>query len=72
VDAKYSSNKGLKLFSETKKEDGFKNTLYGIKAPSGSIIIPPIFEEIIFLPDTENILVNGDIGCGIIRLEVEP
>lgn len=52
-------------------EDGIGDiTKYGIKDKNNNVILPAIYYDLTFLPGTENIMVNSETGCGVIRLEV--
>ena len=64
------ANEDLIIFTEKEKDEYFTTTKYGIKDKAGNVILPAAYYELRFLPGTENIMVNGSMGCGIIRLEV--
>lgn len=52
--------------------DGYdERIIYGLKDKAGDTVLPAICKEMIFLPDTNNIMINGPAGCGIISLEVK-
>ena len=51
-------------------KDEYEIVRYGIKDRNNNTILPAIYGDLIFLPETENIMINSDVGCGIIRLEV--
>lgn len=52
------------------EKDEYGMVKYGIKGGNNNVILPAIYDDLIFLPETENIMINSDTGCGIIRLEV--
>ena len=64
------ANEDLIIFTEKEKDEYFTTTKYGIKDKADNVILPAAYYELKFLPGTENIMVNGSTGCGIIRLEV--
>lgn len=69
-----SGRENLIIFTVKEKEEFFDEyytiTKLGIKNNDNGIILPAVYSDLLFLPETENIMINNDKGCGIIRLEV--
>ena len=63
-------NKNLIVFTEEEKDEYGTSIKYGIKDKNNNVVLPASYYELIFLPGTDNIMVNSSMGCGIIRLEV--
>ena len=69
-----SGRDDLIIFTVEEKEEFFDEyytiTKLGIKNNDNEVILPAVYSDLLFLPGTENIMINNDKGCGIIRLEV--